>query len=179
MNEPTLPDDLNPAVVEALAKLIGKVTGLVPPPANCFPPEWHGALRDFYRTASEIAAANLASSPVVAPAWQDVMAERRRQITEKGHTVDDDVIYNDQGQMSWAAAGLAALASEAATDIVLGLTGGLTYDDECIGSPEPYPHDWKYKPAPPRRNLVVAAAFILAEIERIDRVATPTGDATK
>lgn len=57
--EPTLPDDLNPVVVDALAKLIGKITGLVPPPANYFPPEWHGALRDFYQTVKDTAAANI------------------------------------------------------------------------------------------------------------------------
>jgi hypothetical protein len=116
------------------------------------------------------AAAQPSRAEVLTDAARDVLAERQRQITEKGHTVDDDAIYNDQGQMSYAAAGLAVLASEAATDIVCGLTGGLTYDDECIGKPEQWPHGWKYKPATPRRNLVVAAAFLIAEIERIDYV---------
>ena len=116
------------------------------------------------------AAAQPSRAEVLTDAARDVLAERQRQITEKGHTVDDDAIYNDQGQMSYAAAGLAVLASEAATDIVCGLTSGLTYADECIGKPEPWPHNWKYKPATPRRNLVVAAAFLLAEIERIDYV---------
>jgi hypothetical protein len=130
---------------------------------------WCGLVRAFL-TGTHPAAAQPLRAEVLTDAARDVLAERQRQITEKGHTVDDDAIYNDQGQMSYAAAGLAVLASEAATDIVCGLTGGLTYADECIGKPEPWPHDWKYKPATPRRNLVVAAAFILAEIERIDYV---------
>jgi len=133
------------------------------------------------RRAREDAEAIAAASTEVAmtQAVHDVLAERYRQITEKGHTVDDDLIYNDQGQMSYAAAGLAALASEAATDIVCGLTGGLTYADECIGEPEPWPHGWKYKPATPRRNLVVAGAFVLAEIERIDHATADQPDASE
>ncbi|WP_176031647.1 hypothetical protein [Burkholderia vietnamiensis] len=105
----------------------------------------------------------------VTDAMRDVLAERHRQIEQEGHSHEDDDIYNDQGQLSYAAAGLAVLASNAATDIVCGLTGGLTYADHCIGSPEPWPHEWQYKPATPRRNLVKAAAMIVAEIERIDR----------
>lgn len=129
----------------------------------------HRLLQD-HVAATHPAAAQPSRAEVLTDAARDVLAERQRQITEKGHTVDDDAIYNDQGQMSYAAAGLAVLASEAATDIVCGLTGGLTYDDECIGKPEQWPHGWKYKPATPRRNLVVAAAFLIAEIERIDYV---------
>ncbi|ERJ35899.1 hypothetical protein L810_1156 [Burkholderia sp. AU4i] len=111
-------------------------------------------------------------------AVRDVLSERDRQIEQEGHSREDDDIYNDQGQLSYAAAGLAVLASNAATDVVCGLTGGLTYADDCIGSPDPWPHGWQYKPATPRRNLVKAAAMIVAEIERIDRATASAGDAS-
>jgi hypothetical protein len=53
-----LPDDLNPEVVKATAVFIGKITGLVPPPHNAFPPEWYGYLRTFTDRLYEIAAQN-------------------------------------------------------------------------------------------------------------------------
>lgn len=84
MSEPTLPDDLNPVVVAALAKLIGSITGLVPPPANAFPPEWHGALREFWRTAGEIVAANLASSPVVSEGFALVPIQPTQAMCQAG-----------------------------------------------------------------------------------------------
>ncbi|MDR6381781.1 hypothetical protein [Paraburkholderia caribensis] len=55
-----LPDDLNPEVVKATAQFIGKITGLVPPPHNAFPPEWYGYLRTFTARLSEIASVNAA-----------------------------------------------------------------------------------------------------------------------
>lgn len=61
-HEPTLPDDLNPVIVEGLARLIGKITGLTPPPANCFPSEWHGALREFYKLVRDTAYVNTEAS---------------------------------------------------------------------------------------------------------------------
>jgi hypothetical protein len=54
-----LPDDLNPEIVRATAVFIGKITGLVPPPHNAFPPEWYGYLRDFTNRLGEIAAENV------------------------------------------------------------------------------------------------------------------------
>jgi len=79
MSEPTLPEDLNAGMVAALAKLIGSITGLVAPPANAFPPEWHAALSDFYRTASEIAAENLASKAAPTAVAFDMLAHLQRQ----------------------------------------------------------------------------------------------------
>lgn len=42
--------EINPTIVLALAKLFGEITGLTPPPADQFPPEWFGALNEFYET---------------------------------------------------------------------------------------------------------------------------------
>lgn len=71
MVTPQLPDDLNPAIIEATATLIGKVTGLVPPPTNAFPPEWYEHLRAFTNRVYEIARENGPSDAAQAPdAWQ-------------------------------------------------------------------------------------------------------------
>ncbi|WP_070108637.1 hypothetical protein [Burkholderia plantarii] len=110
-------------------------------------------------------------------AARDVLAERARQVSAEGWTLDNDDLRRDQGELSYAAAGLARLASDAATDIVCGTTGGLTYADACIGDPDPWPAGWIYKPATPRRNLVKAAALAIAEIERIDRAEARTAGA--
>lgn len=63
--EQQLPDDLNPEVVKATAQFIGKITGLVPPPHNAFPPEWYGYLRTFTARLNEIASVNATPSAPV------------------------------------------------------------------------------------------------------------------
>ncbi|WP_234775054.1 hypothetical protein [Paraburkholderia tropica] len=65
MDTKQLPDDLNPEVVKACAEFIGKITGLVPPPHDAFPPEWHGYLRTFTSRLYAVARENAAT---VAPA---------------------------------------------------------------------------------------------------------------
>lgn len=59
---PSLPDDLNPEIVKATAAFIGKITGLVPPPHDSFPPEWYGYLRTFTARVKEIASENTTSA---------------------------------------------------------------------------------------------------------------------
>ncbi|MEM5384178.1 hypothetical protein VSR68_11370 [Paraburkholderia phymatum] len=46
--------------MKATAQFIGKITGLVPPPHNAFPPEWYGYLRTFTTRLNEIASVNAA-----------------------------------------------------------------------------------------------------------------------
>ncbi|WP_322072212.1 hypothetical protein [Paraburkholderia bannensis] len=70
-----LPDDLNPEIVKATAIFIGKITGVVPPPHDAFPPEWHGYLRTFTSRLYEVARENAAlpSDAAQAPiAWMRV-----------------------------------------------------------------------------------------------------------
>jgi hypothetical protein len=55
-NEPAFPDDLNPALVGAIAKFIGQITGLTPPPTDAFPLEWHGFLRELVQSIDAIKA---------------------------------------------------------------------------------------------------------------------------
>lgn len=83
-------------------------------------------------------------------AIEDIAAERRRQIEAEGWTPEHDDNHRD-GAMAEAAA---------------------CY---CIGSqydlrPDRWPwhKDW-WKPTTRRRNLIKAAALIVAEIERLDR----------
>lgn len=94
----------------------------------------------------------------------DVLAERRRQIEDEGYDpAHDDAHVNDE---------IAAMAAyyampPAARDWDAYATGfGDTFGQAMI------PHGW-YMPSPcdRRRELVKAAALLLAEIERLDRAA--------
>ncbi len=93
----------------------------------------------------------------------DVMAERWRQILAEGWTQEHDDAHA-HGEMADAAAAYAHAAA-------------LRMDEHNSGAfslkpPKPWPFglmDWK--PGEPRRMLVKAAALLIAEIERIDRMA--------
>ncbi|AKJ43788.1 hypothetical protein QQ39_06425 [Pragia fontium] len=82
------------------------------------------------------------------------MAERQRQITAEGWTQEHDD-HHSNGELSDAAAAYAYCAH---------------------GPSRPMPDVWPWdeswwKQTNPRRDLVKAAALILAEIERLDRAA--------
>lgn len=91
----------------------------------------------------------------------DIIAERQRQITAKGWTPDhDDKHVNDE------IAALAALYAmpEACRDWPAKETGyGASWAEAIC------PNGWVAKFGDRRRDLVKAAALIIAEIERIDR----------
>ncbi|WP_314188815.1 hypothetical protein [Paracoccus yeei] len=89
-------------------------------------------------------------------AWLDVFAERRRQISGEGWTLEHDDQHDD-GEL--AAAG-ATYALSAANCIV----------EQPFHRTWPWQKAW-WKPTEPRRDLVKAGALILAEIERLDRAA--------
>lgn len=93
-------------------------------------------------------------------AWRDVIDERRRQITAEGWSpIHDDEHCN--GEIARAAATYALYE--------LGVPGSLRLQLDH-GMQPLWPWDWDWlKPKGPRRNLVRAAALLLAEIERIDR----------
>ena len=98
-------------------------------------------------------------------AVRDVIAERRRQVETEGRTTQHDDA-NPAGVMSVAAACYAIGASNA---LVLAVG-----DTSTCPAPEVFPwEDAWWKPTTPRRDLVKAAALILAEIERLDRAAAP------
>lgn len=96
----------------------------------------------------------------VTPAARDVLGERRRQIEHEGATSEQDDLYTE-AELPRAAAAYALSASCFSNAIALDFW--------------PFSTDW-WKPTTPRRNLVKAAALILAEIERIDRVTAACGE---
>jgi len=100
------------------------------------------------------------------PAASDVLAERLRQVTVKGWTPQHDDDEHDAGEL----AGAAAAYAEHAADALHPFSQGDGYRDGTI--PQTWPFEAiAWRPGEPRRNLVKAAALILAEIERLDRAA--------
>lgn len=91
----------------------------------------------------------------------EIAAERRRQVEAEGWTPEHDDTH-DKGEMAKAAACYTLRRLPAVPP----------------GKSEYYPHDfwprsWAiswWKPTTYRRNLIKAAALIVAEIERLDRL---------
>lgn len=102
----------------------------------------------------------------LSPAAADVLAERQRQITAEGWTLAHDDWQNQYGDLAIAASCYARHA----------YGRGWVYPEK----PERYqneeaPNDWPWddtwwKPDSPRRDLIKAAALLLAELERLDRL---------
>lgn len=102
-------------------------------------------------------------------AASDVLAERRRQIEAEGWTPQHDDQHAD-GSMALAAA---CYASNAATWAEKG-TPKLREKYPELSSSFRWPWHLKWwKPKGQRRDLVRAAALLLAEIERLDRADAP------
>jgi hypothetical protein len=90
---------------------------------------------------------------VLSRAAQDVLAERRRQISAEGWTPEHDDQHDDE------ALAHAAACYAAGNKLLHWHDGG-----------DVWPWRWEWKPKDDRRNLVRAAALLLAEIERRDRL---------
>lgn len=88
----------------------------------------------------------------------DVLAERKRQVEMEGFTPEHDDRHNE-GQIAYAAATYAAFGGDNDHDRHHGGFWKVTW---------PWGDEW-WKPTDRRRDLVKAAALILAEIERLDR----------
>ncbi|HEY1999721.1 hypothetical protein [Paraburkholderia sp.] len=124
---------------------------------------------------SDIRSLSGAHVQVVPQAWQDVTAERQRQVSDEGWTPDHDDRHVNF-EMTLSAAYYAIYTAGAA----------LPEPSENFPSKRYvlFQHadalwpwdDMSRKPTGARSNLVKAGALILAEIERIDRAAAPTGD---
>lgn len=99
-------------------------------------------------------------------AASDVLAERHRQIEAEGWTPEHDDAHKN-GSLS-RAGGFYALNAGAA------MWYGTTDTTICDAAPDgwPWAPEW-WKPSEARRDLVKAAALILAEIERLDRIQPP------
>lgn len=97
----------------------------------------------------------------------DVAAERHRQIEAEGWTPKHDDAHKD-GSMALAAACYASMAAAYAK------TGSRLSDSDYACLPCSFQWPWGrqwWKPKNQRRDLVRAAALIIAEIERLDRAA--------
>jgi len=90
------------------------------------------------------------------PAAVSVLAERQRHVTGEGWTPEHDD-QHEHGEMALAAASYAVAEDMA------------EHYNDCSAPPFwPWSLEW-WKPKTYRKNLVRAAALLLAEIERIDR----------
>jgi hypothetical protein len=114
---------------------------------------------EFADWAQNRARAVLAAQPKplaeLTAAARDVLAERRRQVQVEGWTPEHDDCYRDRD----LAAAAACYATHAASR-----------NGSVVHPPIIWPWNTNHwKPTTPRRDLVKAAALILAEIERLDR----------
>jgi hypothetical protein len=106
-------------------------------------------------------------------AASDVLAERKRQIEREGWTPEHD---NGHGHGSMALAA-ACYAAHTGTDCLIESRINLSTKNADLFAAQEFvrrfwPWDWEWwKPKDRRRNLVRAAALLLAEIERLDRAA--------
>ena len=100
----------------------------------------------------------------------DVARERVEQVTREGWTPEHDNIHTDRSLARAAATYAVHYAHRAfAADDLEAYQHEVGAKDDCC-----WPDDWEFKPKNPRRDLVRAAALLLAEIERLDRSAPPT-----
>ena len=103
----------------------------------------------------------------------DVLSERSRQVAAEGWTVERDDAHV-AGELAAAAACYATNASVASRFVASGSIPANRIDaavGRCEAPPGwPWSLRW-WKPKGRRRDLVRAAALIIAEIERLDRAA--------
>lgn len=107
----------------------------------------------------------------------DVLRERDRQVEEEGWTPEHDDAH-DKGELAASAACYATGVSVASRFVANGTIPASEIDAavcRCEAPPGwPWGPTW-WKPKGRRRDLVRAAALIIAEIERLDRAAEPEG----
>lgn len=99
-----------------------------------------------------------------ARAWDDVCVERSRQRSMEGY---DDAHDDGHEDFSLSNAGIAYIR-----DAVSRGNGSAGFHESPPGEWPWSPSDWRPKSI--RRNLVVAAALLIAEIERLDRLEGPS-----
>jgi hypothetical protein len=107
-----------------------------------------------------------AFAAVEGAAVRDIAAERRRQIETEGWTLAHDDTHN-QGEMANAAG---AYCQSAARPRLFSRKPGAAFTFPMCW---PWAREW-WKPKNPRADLVRAGALIIAEIERLDRIAHPS-----
>lgn len=99
----------------------------------------------------------------------EIRAERKRQQSQEGWTPDHDDTHH-KGELTRAALNYAAAASICMTLDAKSLSPDEPPPIDFMGSPFRWPWEPEsWKPKGVRRDLVRAAALIVAEIERLDR----------
>jgi hypothetical protein len=107
---------------------------------------------------------------------EEIAAERRRQVEVEGWTPEHDDTHRF-GEMAAAAASYAwfsTFSSDARAEMEFGPKRGFINLLWWM-----WPRSWSdrwWKPKDRRRDLIRAAALIVAEIERLDRAASPLAD---
>jgi hypothetical protein len=121
----------------------------------------------------EVYAAMRKSQPLTQAA-RDVLAERQRQIDTEGWTQEHDDAHTDGSLARAAAAYCLCAEGPPAPGVPSEFHSSRPWDFNILRAI--WPRSWNW-PAPKdrRRNLVRAAALILAEIERLDRVSATAG----
>lgn len=107
-------------------------------------------------------------------ALDDIAAERKRQIEAEGWTYQHDDEHAS-GELARAASAYALAGSydEWGRNLFIGEFHALA--QTMVRRIFPSTWDWKWwKPTNRRRDLVKAAALLVAEIERLDRTGTRT-----
>ena len=160
----TEPENQAEALDSELSRLIGEY--LDDDAGDSTKEEAWNMIADFTVDNAKTIIAALAALPEapavpVVKAWQDVLAERQRQISAEGWSINHDDEH-DQGEMA-RAAGCYALHGFFNN----GKWSSTRYDIEHYLWP--WSLDW-WKPKDTRHNLIRAAALLLAEIERLDRM---------
>lgn len=119
----------------------------------------------YQQEARDARAACTALGETASTAARDVIAERRRQIEVEGWTPEHDDAH-DKGELAGAAATYAAYRSHVAPEIVMG--------DEIIATLWPWPGEGSYKPKGRYDDLKRAAALLIAEMDRLNRLTAHT-----
>lgn len=133
--------------------------------------DYEYGLNDDYYSADKLADLGVIWPDDLSQAMKDVMAERDRQSSAEGWTPEHDDGHKG-GELTRAAVsycGNAGAAMQLARDKIVPLES-LNYA-ALVGKPPsywPWSREW-WKPKDPRRDLVRAAALIIAEIDRLDR----------
>ena len=133
---------------------------------SAFDKSWH--IENARAVLSLLPSLGLVMVPVEGAA-HDILAERKRQISEEEWTTDHDDAHN-VGELARASSAYAYFASLPDEARILAQKEGSRRPGwiSVIAWIWPWSFEW-WKPSDRRRDLVKAGALILAEIERLDR----------
>jgi len=161
----------DPKLIEAMARALCLADHGFPDAYGWCEGERHYDWMLYRENAADALAALRSAGMAVNVAARDVLAERARQVSVEGWTPEHDDKHTD-GSLAAAAACYAhqraIYVADAQYDPRGGPQGPTYYRNVKSAWPDSWSWKW-WKPQDRRRNLVKAAALVLAEIERLDR----------